>query len=359
MTRTESRQDCDKVGGDPSASSPGRFVAAASGEGGGRPPIWIMRQAGRYLPEYQEIRARHSFVEMCSQPDLAFEVSMQPFERFAMDAVIVFYDILFLAEAMGAPLEYSDRGPVFLEPLRSLDRVRSLNTPDPGGHTAPVLETLSRLRAALPREVAVLGFAGAPFTMAAYLVEGDFRRSGDRIKRMMFEEPATLRELLDTLTGATAAYLTAQVEAGAEAVQLFDTWAGLLSPQEYDDFCVPYQRRIFEAVAATGAPTILYVNGCAHLIDPMASSGADILSLDWRVQLADARRHLGPGVGLQGNLDPSTLFGSPEEVRERTVALLESMRGDSHHVFNLGHGILPETPVASVEAVVDAVKSFE
>ncbi len=337
---------------------PGRWMAAARGRNVGRPPIWIMRQAGRYLPEYQEVRKSHSFVEMCSQPDLAFEISMQPHRRFGLDAVICFYDILFLAEAMGAPLEYTDKGPVFLEPLRAQPDVEALATPDPKGHTAPILETLGRLRAELDDEIAVLGFAGAPFTMAAYLVEGDFRRSGEHIKRMMYTEPDALRLLLDKLTDATAEYMVAQVDAGASAVQLFDTWAGLLSPADYAEFALPYQKRIFDAIRErTGAPTILYINGCAHLIDGMVASGSSALSLDWRVDLGDVRARVGDELVLQGNLDPSTLFASPEVAAERTREILESRRGDPAYIFNLGHGILPKTPVESVQAVIETVKS--
>jgi len=345
------------------ATASSRVLAALSGSADGspsapsraRPPVWIMRQAGRYLPEYQELRARHGFVEMCSEPDLAFEISMQPRRRFELDAVIVFYDILFLAEAMGAPLEYNDRGPVFLEPLRDAESIRRLRPFDPQAGTPAVLETLRRLRAELPFDVAVLGFAGAPFTMAAYLVEGDFRRSGEQIKRMMYAAPETLRELLDALTVATVAYLRAQIEAGAGAVQLFDTWAGLLSPADYAEFALPFTRRVF---AALDAPAILYVNGCAHLVDAMAASGASALSLDWRVDLAAERERLGPGIGLQGNLDPSALFAPPDVVSDRVRAILDAMRGDPRYVFNLGHGILPQTPIESVEALVETVREF-
>ena len=321
-----------------------------------------MRQAGRYLPEYQEMRQRHSFVEMCTDPDLSVEVALQPYRRFAMDAAIVFYDILFLPQAMGAPLEFTEEGPRFRRPTRTLDEVRALHEPDlssldPGKGTGAVLESLRRLRAAVPPQDAVLGFAGAPFTLAAYLAEGRFDRSGDTIRRLLHEDSKPLLNLLERLSEATGDYLKAQVEAGATAVQLFDTWAGVLGPEDYREFALPYVRAALEKVS--GAPTILYANGCAHLLEEMAAAGASVLSVDWKQPLADARRRLGTGIGLQGNLDPTVLFAPVEDVRRRTRATLESLRGDPGYIFNLGHGILPGTPVASVEVLVETVKGFD
>ncbi|MEM7235705.1 MAG: uroporphyrinogen decarboxylase [Planctomycetota bacterium] len=336
-----------------------RLLKAATGQGTGRPPIWIMRQAGRYLPQYQAIRRDHSFAEMCKRPDLATEISLQPIREFGFDAVIVFYDILFIAEAMGAPLEYTDRGPVFHKSIRSRDDVRSLKTLGPGEGSAPLLETLRNLRAELPAETALLGFAGAPFTMASYLVEGDFKRSGDRVRRMIYSDPVALEELLQHLTDATILYLQEQIEAGAQAVQLFVTWAGLLSRADYERFAQPFQRQIFEAVAKTGAPSILYLNGSNHVLELMATSGAKALSVDWRVPLPEVRQRVGSEIVLQGNLDPSTLFGPADDVKTRCQAILESMAGDPSYIFNLGHGVLPETPVESVRAVVETVKAFD
>lgn len=333
-----------------------RFLQAATCRNSGRPPVWLMRQAGRYLPQYQEIKKKHSFVEMCSDPDLAFEISMQPYRLFGLDAVVVFYDILFLAEAMGAPLEYNP-GPRFLEPLRTAEAIAALEDPDPTGHTAPVLETIARLRAELPPEVAVLGFAGAPFTMAAYLVEGNFHRSGERIKRLMNEDPELLHALLEPIARATGNYLRAQFEAGADAVQLFDTWAGLLSREDYQRIALPYQKMVFDSIADPGVPAILYVNGGSHLLAEMSSSGAGVLSVDWRTSLRAARELIGPEMGLQGNLDPSLLFGDPGQVRRKTDEILDEMSGDTGFIFNLGHGVLPETPVESVQALVETVQA--
>ena len=340
-----------------------RFLRACRGDNHSRPPVWIMRQAGRYLPDYQAVRRRHSFVEMCTTPDIAVEISLQPYRRFHFDAVIVFYDILFLPQLMGAPLEFSDQGPAFLHPLRDRAAIEALHTPDiadadPSRGTGAVLRSLEALRRSVAPEEAVLGFAGAPFTLAAYLIEGNFRRSGDRIRRMMHEDPGALHLLLERLADSTGEYLAAQIAAGADAVQLFDTWASLLSARDYEEFALPYQQRIFEAVSSTGAPTILYVNGCAHILHGMAASGATALSVDWREPLNEVRARVGSDMVLQGNLEPSSLFAPPEVVRERCRALLHSMAGDARYIFNLGHGILPETPVASVEALVETVKSY-
>jgi uroporphyrinogen decarboxylase len=321
-----------------------------------------MRQAGRYLPEYQELRRRHSFVAMCTRPELAVEVSLQPYRRFALDAVIVFYDILFVPEAMGAPLAFTEEGPRFERPLRTRQDIEALHDPDlvaldPEKGTGAILESLRRLRAALPAETALLGFAGAPFTLACYLVEGSFQRSGDRMKRLCHEDPGAAHRLLERLAAATADYLALQIEAGADAVQLFDTWAGLLGPEDYRELALPYTREVFRRVAASGAPSILYVNGCPHLLETMAESGACVLSVDWRVPLAEARRRVGPAMALQGNLDPSVLYAPPAVVRQRADTMLESMRGDPAYIANLGHGILPETPIASVEALIAAVRA--
>jgi uroporphyrinogen decarboxylase len=322
-----------------------------------------MRQAGRYLPEYREVRSRYSFADMCTRPEVAFEVSLQPYRRFAFDAVIVFYDILFLAQAMGVPLEFTEEGPVFRSPVRRSADIRALREPDvhaidPGQGTGAVLETIRRLRAEVPPWTAVLGFAGGPFTVAAYLVEGSFRRTGDRMRRLLHEDPASAHGLLERIARATAEYAVAQAEAGADAVQLFDTWAGVLSGEDFREFALPYERAVLGALEEKGVPSILYVNGSTHILDDLAASGARVLSLDWRLPLAEARRRLGAGIALQGNLDPTALFAPPHEVRRRADSLLESLRGDPGYIANLGHGILPETPLEGVEALVEAVREF-
>jgi uroporphyrinogen decarboxylase len=322
-----------------------------------------MRQAGRYLPEYRQLRETYSFVEMCTTPDLAVEVSLQPYRRFGFDGVVVFYDILFLAEAMGAPLRFTEEGPEFLRPLRTASDLDGLRDPDlenprPERGLGALRETIRRVRSELPAETAVIGFAGAPFTLAAYLVEGSFRRSGDRIRRLLHQDPGFVKALLERLTTATADYLVGQVEAGADAVQLFDTWAGLLGVETYREFALPYERAVFDAMAAKDAPSVLYINGCSHLVEVLRESGASALSVDWRCDLADVRRRVGSDRALQGNLDPAALFQAPGKVKESVRGILEALRGDPGHVFNLGHGILPETPIASVEALCETVRGF-
>lgn len=345
----------------PAPAEPSRLLAACARRNAGPPPLWIMRQAGRYLPEYRDLRGRRSFVQMCTTPDLATEVSLMPVRRFALDGAVVFYDILFLAEAMGAPLEFTEEGPRFLRPLRSERdlatlRAPDLRDPDPRRGTGAVCVTLRNLRAALPPETAVIGFAGAPFTVAAYLVEGSFQKGGEGIRRLLHEAPSFVHGLLERLAGATADYVCAQAEAGADVVQLFDTWAGVLGPGAYREFALPYERAVLDALRERGVPSILYVNGCSHLLEDMASSGAAVLSIDWREPLASARRRVGEALGLQGNLDPAALFQPAEGVRRSVAAMLEEMRGDPAYIANLGHGILPQTPLESVEALVEVVR---
>lgn len=333
------------------------LLSAARRRNRARPPVWIMRQAGRYLPEYRALRAQHSFVTLCETPELAVEVSLLPHRLLAVDAVIVFYDILLPLERMGAPLEFTDEGPVFREPIRSLEAVRRLSPLDPKRAGLGILESLARLKAHLGKATPVLGFAGAPFTLAAYLIEGDLGKGGEGIRRALHRDPAMVHALLGTLADATSGYLAAQIDAGADAVQLFDTWAGLLSPADYREFALPYQKRVFETLGDR-APRILYVNGSWHVLEEMGRAGADVVSVDWRGDLATARRVLGEGVALQGNFDPAALFAPPERVRATTLALLESRRGDPAHIVNLGHGVWPDTPVESVRAFVETVQSF-
>jgi uroporphyrinogen decarboxylase len=337
------------------------FLAALRGENRGRAPVWLMRQAGRYLAEYRALRERHAFKEMCQNPDLAVEVSLLPHRLLDVDAVIVFYDILIPVEGMGAPLVYTEEGPAFTEPVRDARALERLRPLEPERHTASILAAIRRLRGELGERKPVIGFAGAPFTLASYLVEGKPGAGAGAVKRLLFEDPGLLHRLLERLAEMSIAYLRAQVEAGAHAVQLFDTWAGELAGPEYREFALPYQRRVFEALRAAPppVPAILFVRGGAHLVEEMAASGADALSLDWRASLRAARERLGPRPALQGNLDPAALFAAPERVRERARAILEDRRGDRAFIFNLGHGVLPGTPVESVRALIEAVKSFD
>jgi uroporphyrinogen decarboxylase len=337
------------------------FVNALAGCNRAGPPVWLMRQAGRYMPEYRALREKYSIKELWNSVDLAVEVSLQPHEAFDVDALIVFYDILLPLEAMGCPLEYTDTGPVFLEPVRDQQSVDRLHAIDPARDASTLLGALRVLARQFEGRKAVLGFAGAPLTLSSYLVEGRLGQGVRAVKRMMFESPGLLHDLLDRLTTMTIDYLAAQAETGVTALQLFDSWAGDLAVEEFREFVLPYYRRIFDSLGKRGeraVPVILYIGNASHLLEAMNEAGADALSVDWRVSLADARFRLGDDVTLQGNLDPSALFASPDVVHARVEELLRDRAGDPAYIFNLGHGVLPGTPVESVRALVDTVKAF-
>jgi uroporphyrinogen decarboxylase len=338
-----------------------RLIRACRRQEVDRAPVWMMRQAGRYLPEYRALRARHDFMTMCKTPDLAVEVSLQPYEILGVDAVIVFSDILVPVEAMGMKLDIIEsKGPVLEDPIRSDGQVEKLVVPDPIVETPYVLEAIRMLRKQLEHEVPVIGFAGAPFTLASYMVEGGGSRHYAEIKRMMYREPRTIHKLLDKLADTIILYLNAQIEAGAQVVQLFDTWAGELSTADYKEFALPYQQKVFERIhrgpGALTIPAILYINGCSHILEKMVESGANVLSIDWRIDLAEARRRAGNKVALQGNLDPCELLGTPETI-EASVREILKKGGGTGHIMNLGHGILPMVPVENARAFVEAAKA--
>ncbi len=333
-----------------------RFLDAAGYRPTDRPPAWMMRQAGRYLPEYRKIREKLAFFELCENVDAAVEVSMQPFERFHPDAVILFSDILVPVRAMGAPVEISDAGPRLGRPVRSARDVETLHDFDPSVETRFVLEILSALRRSLGDSAALLGFAGAPWTLASYLVEGGGSRTFSRIKAMISRDPHTLRSLLTKLTRMVERYLEAQLDAGADAVQLFDTWAGELSPAEYAEFAFPYVRDAIARIRRRGKPVIYFVNGISGVLDQAARTGADVLSVDWRCRLDEVRRRV-PGKPLQGNLDPALLLGTAESVATRLKEVMAET-GGAGHIVNLGHGILPETPIECVEAFYETARKF-
>jgi len=339
---------------DRNESSGQRLLDACFGRPVDRPPVWMMRQAGRYLPEYREVRARASFLDLCRRPDLAVEVSLQPFRRFAPDGVIFFSDILVPVQAMGLSVEFGDGGPQLPEPVRSSSDLARLSRFDPSERVAFTGQILAALRSEVGSRAAVLGFAGAPWTLASYMVEGGGSKSFAVIKQMMGRDPAALSRLLDLLADVIADVLSFQIESGAQAVQLFDTWAGELTGEDYRRWALPAAARAIGGIRRRGAPVILFVNGCGHLVEAMADSGADVLSIDWRTPLSEARRRA-PGRALQGNLDPGALLATPEEVSRRTRHLVEELSGRAH-VVNLGHGVLPQTPVECVEAFFGAVR---
>jgi len=333
------------------------FLSACRCEPVPRVPVWIMRQAGRYLPEYREIRAKHAFLEVAKTPELAAEVSLQPFRRLGVDAVILFSDILIPAEAMGLGLELNDGGPVLPEPVRSSAQVDKLRAFDPELETKFVSDTIRLLTRELGPDVPVLGFAAAPWTLACYLVDGRGSDGFPATKTMMYGDPALFRRLLERIAHATASYLKAQIAAGAAAVQLFDTWAGELALEQYRNFSLPATQQLIRELNAGATPVILYSKAANHLLGAAAESGATVLSVDWRVDLAEARREIGPKIALQGNVDPCVLLESSADITQSVSRAIQKTGGRGH-VLNLGHGILPTTPVENAAAFVRAGQEY-
>ncbi len=315
-----------------------------------RLPVWMMRQAGRYLPEYREIRAKHSFLEVCKTPDLAVEVSLQPFRRLDVDAIIIFSDILIPAEAMGLPLELGDAGPNLPEPVRTAADVQKLRIFDPEVETGFLMEALRRTTKLAGPDVPVLGFAASPWTLACYMVEGRTKEGFATVKNFLYSEPKVFRELLHKIAQATILYLKAQIAAGVSAVQLFDTWCGELNIQDYTEFVVPAVQEIIAGLG-TSVPVIYYTKASHHLLPAIVRVGANVLSVDWRIPLSEVRKLAGPNVALQGNLDPAILFSSHEKIRSTTLDIVAELSGHGH-ILNLGHGILQHTPVENAQLFI-------
>ncbi len=333
-----------------------RFLAACARKPVDRTPVWMMRQAGRYLPEYRAVREKVDFLTLCKTPELAAQVSLQPIERFGMDACIVFCDILIPVEAMGLPVAFGDAGPQLEHRVRTRADVEALRVPDPLVATPFVMETLRLCKRALLDRAALVGFTGAPFTLASYIIEGGGSKNFAATKALMYSEPAIFHALLDKLAATVAEYAAAQAAAGAQAVQVFDTWAGELEPHAFEEFALPYQTRVIERIRSCGVPAILYVNGCAGVLESMVRTRADVLSVDWRLSLSDARARAGSGVALQGNVDPTVLLSTSVRTAEAAFAAMEAA-GPVGHILNLGHGILPQTPLECAAAFVDAPKA--
>ena len=341
-----------------SLNSEDRLIKSCLGEEVDRPPVWLMRQAGRYLPEYREVRKEVTFLELCRDVDRAVTVSLQPIDLVGSEAVILFQDIFTPVPGMGMALDFAP-GPVMENPIRSLADVERLCVPDSRDSVPFVFEIIRVLRRELAsRKIPLLGFAGAPFTLAAYMVEGRGSKDFALLKRMLHREPDILRALLRKLTDMTVDYLEAQIEAGAQVVQIFDTWAGLLSVDLYREWVLPIHQEIAKRIQHGKAPLILYVNNGAHVVAEMADSGADVISLDWRASLGDAASHFGQQVSLQGNLDPTALAAPEEEIVSMVHPLAEEGSAARGHIMNLGHGCLPDTPVAGVRAFIEAVQSL-
>jgi uroporphyrinogen decarboxylase len=335
-----------------------RFLKTCRGEPVDRPPVWLMRQAGRYLPEYRAVREGVTFLEMCADVERAVTVSLQPIDLVGSEAVILFQDIFTPIPAMGVDVDFAP-GPTIADPIRSAQQIEALRVPDPRETVPFVFEIIRRLREALvSRDIPLLGFGGAPFTLAAYLIQGAGSRDFSILKRMLQRQPDEVEALLEKLTLLTIDYLRAQIEAGAEAVQLFDTWAGLLDVDSYDRWVQPFHQRIAAALADLEAPRILYVQNGSHVVDRIAQAGFDVISLDWRARLSEVATTFGERVSLQGNLDPCWLHAPRERIFQMVAEMAKDAAPARGHVLNLGHGCLPDTPVEGVKAFTDAARAL-
>lgn len=333
-----------------------RFLKACRGEPVDCTPVWFMRQAGRYQPEYREIRADHSMLEVIGSAELSARVTMLPIEQMAVDAAIIFADILPPLVPMGLQLEFAQgEGPVIHNPIRSSDDIEALKQFDPARNLRPTLDAIRMVREQLGKRAALIGFAGGPFTLASYAIEGGSSRNYVHTKSLMYSDEVAWHKLMDYLTTMTADYLEAQIEAGAQCVQVFDSWAGSLSPDDYRRYVLPSTRTIFKRLAKHDVPSILFGTHTSGMLDLIATAGSTVVGVDWRIDLDRAWELIGHERPIQGNLDPITLF-APENVVERQVkAVLDKAAGRPGHIFNLGHGIIPQTPVETVRAVVDMV----
>ena len=338
------------------------LLRAARGEVLERPPVWMMRQAGRYMKAYRELRDKYpSFRDRSENVDLAVEISLQPFRAFQPDGVILFSDILTPLPGIGIPFDIIEsRGPVIDPPVRSLEQVKNLKPLEPETDLPFIREILQILRKEVGDKATVLGFVGAPWTLAAYAIEGKSSKDYTIIKSMAFTQPSLLHEFLGKLADAIAIYVRYQIDSGAQVVQMFDSWAGQLSPQDYETFAMPYQRRVVEQVKAThpDTPMILYINGSAGILDRMSKSGVDIVSVDWTVDMAEARARLGEKIGVQGNIDPCVLYGSQDFIRDRVLDTIRKA-GKKGHILNLGHGVLPTTPEENVAFFFETAKQAD
>ena len=323
-----------------------------------RTPVWMMRQAGRYLPEYRAIRAKVDFLTLCKTPELAAEVSIQPVDILGVDACIIFSDILVVPEAMGMKLfiEEGSGGPRFENPIRTLADIKRLTVPDPNHDLKYVMDAVRLTRKNLNNRVPLIGFAGSPWTLATYMVEGKGSKNFRSIKELIYSNPKEAHGLLDKLARTVAAYLSAKIEAGAQAVQIFDTWGGILPPDEFKEFSLRYIEQVLQLLKRNGAPTIVFCKDCGHSIEAIADTGCDVVGLDWSIDIEKARMMVGSYVALQGNLDPTMLYAPPDRIRNGVTKILAKFGNGSGHIFNLGHGILPDIPVEHVKAFVQAVK---
>ena len=332
-----------------------RFLKACRREPVDCTPVWFMRQAGRYMAEYRALRAKHSILELCKTPELAAQVTLQPIDRFPLDAAIIFADILLPLEPMGLRLEFAaGEGPVIHNPIRDQAAVDRLNVID-GGELDYVAEAIRQARRGLNGRVPLIGFAGAPFTLASYAIEGGSSRNYLLTKQLMYCEPKAWHQLMDKFARVITGYLRRQIKAGAQAIQLFDSWVGCLSVGDYVEYVMPHVQLIFEGLKREGVPMIHFGTGTSAMLPQMREAGGDVIGVDWRIHLDEAWATVGHDVAVQGNLDPLTLFAPLHEIERRVEDILRRAGGRPGHIFNLGHGILPTTPIEHVAATIDMV----
>ena len=331
------------------------FLAALRGEPTTHTPVWFMRQAGRYMAEYRSLRAKHSMLELCKTPELAAQVTLQPIDRFPLDAAIIFADILLPLEPMGLNLEFAEgEGPVIHNPVRNQADVERLKVID-GDELEYVAEAIRQARRALNGRVPLIGFAGAPFTLASYAIEGGSSRNYLLTKQMMYSEPKIWHQLMDKFARVITGYLRRQIKAGAQVIQLFDSWVGCISIGDYEEYVMPHVQLIFEGLKREGVPMIHFGTGTSAMLSQMRKAGGDVIGVDWRIHLDEAWAMVGHDVAVQGNLDPLALYAPLPEIERRVADILRRADGRPGHIFNLGHGILPTTPIEHVAATIDMV----
>lgn len=336
-----------------------RFLKACRREEVDYTPVWLMRQAGRYMEEYMEIRRKYTFLEMCKNPELACEVTLQPVNRLGVDAAILFADILLPLEGMGIQLEFAkNEGPVIGNPVRNQADVDNVRVIDAEEATPYVMEAIKLLRKELEGRVPLIGFSGAPFTLASYIIEGGGSKAYVECKKMMWQAPEVWHALMEKIAEVIIRYLKAQIKAGAQALQMFDSWVGTLSPVDYQEYVLPYSKKVLDALKDEGVPVIHFANNASTMLELVKEAGGDVIGLDWRINIDDAIKRLGDDVAVQGNIDPMILFGSPKVIETRVKEVLDRVGNRPGHIFNLGHGIHKETPVENVIALVEAVHKY-
>jgi len=333
------------------------FLRACKRQDVERTPIWIMRQAGRYLPEYRAVRAKADFLTMCQTPELVAEVTIQPVDIIEVDAAILFSDILVIPEAMGMHLEMNEgEGPVFPEPIRTIDDAKKLKNIDPTKELKYVLDAVSLTKKNLKNRVPLIGFSGSPWTLLTYMVEGKGSKNFSEVKKLIYNNQELAHNILDKLSNIIADYLSAKIETGCNAVQIFDTWGGILSQKDFEEFSLRYVEKIISQIKRKDEPVIFFAKGIHYKLDKMASIGADVLGLDWTMDLGEVRKQVGDKVALQGNMDPTVLYANKNYIKDETKRVLSSFGKGNGHIFNLGHGILPDVDPENAKALVQFVK---